>query len=79
MTDAATAIQTSNPGRKLPARRMSFGESVQGRPRRAQLKDDHRPDFHADDSDTTASVEFRRATPFGEDGTPKDRLNGAEA
>jgi len=44
-----------------------------------QLKDYNRPDFHPDDSDTTALVESWKATLFGEDGTLKDKLIGAAA
>jgi predicted metal-dependent hydrolase len=44
-----------------------------------QLKDYNRPDFHPDDSDTTALVESWRATLFGQDGTLKDKLIGAAA
>ena len=45
----------------------------------AQLKDYNRPDFHPDDSDTTALVETWRAELFGENGTLNDKLIGAAA
>jgi predicted metal-dependent hydrolase len=45
----------------------------------AQLKDYNRPDFHPDDSDTTALVESWRAELFGESGTLNDKLMGAAA
>ena len=45
----------------------------------AQLKDYNRPDFHPDDSDTTALVETWRAELFGEHGTLNDKLIGAAA
>ncbi len=45
----------------------------------AQLKDYNRPDFHPDDSDTTALVEAWRAELFGEHGTLNDKLIGAAA
>src|SRR6185437_16561598 len=40
----------------------------------AQLKDYNRPDFHSDDSDTTALVEAWRRELFGEHGTLNDKL-----
>ncbi|HVA08018.1 MAG TPA: metal-dependent hydrolase [Acidimicrobiales bacterium] len=40
----------------------------------AQLKDYDRPDFHPDDSDTTALVEEWRAKLFGDEGTLNDKL-----
>jgi predicted metal-dependent hydrolase len=45
----------------------------------AQLKDYNRPDFHPDDSDTTALVETWRAELFGENGTLNGKLIGAAA
>jgi len=39
-----------------------------------QLRDYNRPDFHPDDSDTTALVERWRAELFGEQGTLNDKL-----
>jgi uncharacterized protein len=45
----------------------------------AQLKDYNRPDFHPDDSDTTALVETWRVELFGENGTLNDKLIGAAA
>jgi uncharacterized protein len=45
----------------------------------AQLKDYNRPDFHPDDSDTTALVETWRAELFGVNGTLNDKLIGAAA
>ena len=45
----------------------------------AQLKDYNRPDFHPDDSDTTALVETWRAELFGKNGTLNDKLIGAAA
>lgn len=79
MTDKATAIQTNDPGRKLPGRRTHFVESVQDLPCCAPLKDDNRPDIPADDSDTPASVEALKSALFGENDTSKDRLIGTAA
>ncbi|HXN63683.1 MAG TPA: metal-dependent hydrolase [Acidimicrobiales bacterium] len=45
----------------------------------AALKDYNRPDFHPDDSDTSALVETWRAELFGENGTLNDKLIGAAA
>lgn len=45
----------------------------------AQLKDYNRPDFHPDDSDTTALVESWRSSLFGEEGTLNDKLTKAAA
>jgi uncharacterized protein len=45
----------------------------------AQLRDYNRPDFHPDDSDTTALVETWRAELFGANGTLNDKLIGAAA
>jgi uncharacterized protein len=42
-----------------------------------QLRDYNRPDFHPDDSDTTALVEHWREALFGEHGTLNDRLISA--
>jgi uncharacterized protein len=44
-----------------------------------QLKDYNRPDFHPDDSDTTALVELWRQKLFGEQGSLNDKLIGAAA
>jgi predicted metal-dependent hydrolase len=44
-----------------------------------QLRDYNRPDFHPDDSDTTALVAQWRETLFGEQGTLNDRLAGSAA
>jgi predicted metal-dependent hydrolase len=44
-----------------------------------QLKDYNRPDFHPDDSDTTALVQTWRAKLFGENGTLNDKLTSGKA
>ena len=44
-----------------------------------QLKDYNRPDFHPDDSDTTALVESWRTELFGENGTLNDKLTSGKA
>ena len=44
-----------------------------------QLRDYNRPDFHPDDSDTTALVEQWRTELFGESGTLNDKLVSATA
>jgi hypothetical protein len=44
-----------------------------------QLRDYNRPDFHPDDSDTTALVGRWRATLFGDHGTLNDKLMGSAA
>jgi hypothetical protein len=77
MTEVATTMQTSDPGAKVPGRRRSFVESMQGLPRRPYPKDDDRPQVHPDDSETTASVESWRSTLLGKSGTTRDRQIGA--
>jgi hypothetical protein len=44
-----------------------------------QLRDYNRPDFHPDDSDTTALVAQWRASLFGDNGTLNDKLQGKAA
>jgi predicted metal-dependent hydrolase len=44
-----------------------------------QLRDYNRPDFHPDDSDTTALVEQWRKELFGDTGTLNDKLAGSAA
>jgi hypothetical protein len=46
---------------------------------RDQLRDYNRPDFHPDDSDTTALVDRWRIELFGQQGTLNDKLVGAAA